>query len=124
MASESICCIKKHESQLEIKDVQPYKSPMYNAARKFISKVQRRLDELIQLGIIEEMPTDFINPLVVVRMNNGDIQICLDATGGQRAHGQGPEAARCHRRVTGGGGANRNVLKARHRQGFLSDKDE
>ena len=44
-------------------------------------KVERKLDELLESGIIEEVPegpTGWVSPLVVIPKADGDIQICVD----------------------------------------------
>ena len=44
-------------------------------------KVERKLDELLESGIIEEVPegpTGWVSPLVVVPKADGDIRICVD----------------------------------------------
>ena len=44
-------------------------------------KVERKLDELLESGIIEEVPegpTGWVSPLVVIPKADGDIRICVD----------------------------------------------
>lgn len=43
-------------------------------------KVEKKLNELEELGIIEKVdgPTEWVNPAVVLPKSNGDIRICID----------------------------------------------
>lgn len=78
---DKIGCIPNFECHIEMKDTRPSKVPFYPVARANIPEVQRQLDELLRLGIIEEAATVFINPLVVVKKSSGEIRTCLDARG-------------------------------------------
>ena len=42
-------------------------------------KVERKLDELLESGIIEEVPEGpTVSPLLLIPMSDGDIRICVD----------------------------------------------
>ena len=44
------------------------------------NKINKKLDELIALDIIEEVhgPAEWISPMVPVLKENGDVRICID----------------------------------------------
>ena len=59
--------------------------PVVQSSRKvpfaWRSKVEKKLEELVDLDIIEpitETPTSWVSPMVVVPKTNGDIRICID----------------------------------------------
>lgn len=79
--SDELGCIKDFECHIEMKDSRRHKGPTYRVAQEFILEVQRQMQELLKLEVIEEAATDFINSLVVARKPNGDVRICLDARG-------------------------------------------
>ena len=68
--------------KLNIDDsVKPVAQPVRRIPFGVREKVERKLDELLESGIIEEVPegpTGWISPLVVVPTSDGDVRICVD----------------------------------------------
>ena len=61
--------------------VQPVAQPMRRLPFGLRDKVDEKLDELLEKGIIEDVPsspTTWLSPLVVVGKPDGDIRICVD----------------------------------------------
>ena len=61
--------------------VKPVAQPVCRIPFGVREKVERKLDELLESGIIEEVPegpTRWISPLVVVPKSDGDVRICVD----------------------------------------------
>ncbi|KAL9953254.1 hypothetical protein ACROYT_G040640 [Oculina patagonica] len=68
------------------KNVKPVAQPVRRLPFGLRGKVDKKLDELLQEDIIEEVPcgpTEWTSPLVVVPKQDGDIRICVDM---RRAH--------------------------------------
>ena len=74
--------LKDYELKLNIDDsVKPVAQPVRRIPFGVREKVERKLDELLESGIIEEVPegpTGWISPLVVVPKSDGDVRICVD----------------------------------------------
>ena len=67
--------------------VQPVAQPLRQIPFSRRQKVTRKLKQLEGQDVIEKVnvPTSWINPLVVVENRNGDIRICLDMRQANRA---------------------------------------
>ena len=74
--------LKDFQLKLHIKDnVKPVAQPVRRLPFGLRDKVDEKLDELLGKDIIEEVshnPTEWVWPLVVVPMTDGDIRICGD----------------------------------------------
>ena len=74
--------LKGYELKLNIDDsVKPVAQPVRRIPFAVREKVERKLDELLESGIIEEVPegpTGWVSPLVVVPKPDGDVRICVD----------------------------------------------
>lgn len=77
----SVGLLKDYELSLHIdENVKPVAQPLRRIPYGLRSKVEKKLDELLSLGIIEEVPdepTPWISPLVVVPKGD-DVRICVD----------------------------------------------
>ena len=73
--------LKDYEFKLNIDDsVKPVAQPVRRIPFGVREKMERKLDELLESGIIEEVPkgpTGWISPLVVVPKSDGDVRICV-----------------------------------------------
>ena len=75
---------KLRDFQLKLhinKNVKPVAQPVRRLPFGLRDKVEKKLDELLQEDIIEEIPcgpTEWTSPLVVVPKPDGDIRICVD----------------------------------------------
>ena len=61
--------------------VKPVAQPVRRIPFGVREKVEKKLDELLTCGIIEEVPegpTSWVSPLVVVPKPDGDVRICVD----------------------------------------------
>ena len=70
--------LKGYELKL---DVKPFAQPVRRIPFGVREKVEKKLDELLTCGIIEEVPegpTSWVSPLVVVPKPDGDVKICVD----------------------------------------------
>nr|XP_058967969.1 uncharacterized protein K02A2.6-like [Pocillopora verrucosa] len=80
--------LKDFQLKLHInKNVKPVAQPVRRLPFGLRDKVDKKLDELLQEDIIEEVPcgpTEWTSPLVVVPKPDGDIRICVDM---RRANG-------------------------------------
>ena len=74
--------LKDYELKLNINNlVKPVTQPVRRIPFGVREKVERKLDELLESGIIEEVPegpTRWVSPLVVISKADGDIRICVD----------------------------------------------
>lgn len=68
--------IKGYKHKIEVKIEKPYRKtyPM-----KHQEEVARQIDEMEKLGVVRKEATDYVNPLVAVTKQDGDIRLCLDA---------------------------------------------
>lgn len=78
--SNELGCYNESKVSLQVK---PGSKPIYFKARQvpfaLKDKIDRELDRLVQLGILEPVSSsDYASPIVPVLKNNGDIRICAD----------------------------------------------
>lgn len=73
---------KGYELKLHIDEsVKPVAQPVCRIPFGLCEKVDKKLDELLELDIIEEVPdgpSGWISPLVVVSKGDGDVRVCVD----------------------------------------------
>ena len=74
--------LKGYELKLHIEDsVKPVAQHVRRIPLGLREKVEKKLDELLELDIIEgvpEGPSGWISPLVVVPKSDGDVRVCVD----------------------------------------------
>ena len=74
--------LKGYELKLQIDDsVKPVAQPVHRILFGLRKKVEKKLEELLQADIFEEVPegpTGWISLLVVVPKNDGDVRVCVD----------------------------------------------
>ena len=74
--------LKVYELKLNVDtSVKPVAQPVRRIPFGVREKVQKKLDELLARGIIEDLPegsTSWISPLVVTTKRDGDVRICVD----------------------------------------------
>ena len=74
--------LKGYELKLHIDEsVKPVAQPVRRIPFGLREKVDKKLDQLLELDIIEEVPdgpSGWISPLVVVPKGDGDIRVCVD----------------------------------------------
>jgi len=74
--------LRDYELKLNIDDpVKPVAQPVRRIPFGVREKVERKLDELLERGIIEEVPegpTGWVSLLVVISKGDGNIRICVD----------------------------------------------
>ena len=74
--------LKNYQLKLHVdKAVQPIAQPVRRLPFGLREKVEKKLDELLEKEITEEVsnaPTTWLSPLVVVPKPDGDIRICVD----------------------------------------------
>ena len=53
---------------------------LFSNHAEYHSKLEKKLDELVKMDIIEKVdgPSQWISPVVVIRTNNGDVRLCID----------------------------------------------
>ena len=74
---------KLKDFQLDIpidQNVKPVAQPMRHVPFSLRDKLEQKLNELVDLDVIEraEGPTPWISPVVIVPKPNGDIRLCVD----------------------------------------------
>ena len=70
---------KNYELNLHIDTtVKPIAQPARKLPFQLRDKVERKLLELVEAYIIEEGPTGWISPLVVIPKSDGDVRLCID----------------------------------------------
>ena len=79
---DGVGCLKNYKVHLHIdKNVTPIAQPVRRLPYGLREKVDTKLDELLNKGIIEQVPdipTTWVSPLVVIPKANGDVRICVD----------------------------------------------
>lgn len=74
--------LKGYELKLNVDiSVKPVAQPVCRIPFGVREKVEKKLDELLACGIIEEVPegpTSWVSPVVVVPKPDGDVRICVD----------------------------------------------
>ena len=74
--------LKNYQLKLHVdKTVQPIVQPVRRLPFGLREKVEKKLDELLEKEIIEEVsnaPTTLLSPLVALPKPDGDIRICVD----------------------------------------------
>ena len=74
--------LKNYQLKLHVdKTVQPIAQPVHRLPFGLREKVEKKLDELLEKEIIEEVsntPTMWLSPLVIIPKPDGDIRICVD----------------------------------------------
>ena len=74
--------LKEYEQELHIEDtVKPVAEHVRRIPFGLREKVNKKLDELLELDIIEEVPegpSGWVSPLVVVPKGDGDVRVCVD----------------------------------------------
>lgn len=79
---EGVGLLKDYDLSLNInEDVKPVAQQVRRIPFGLRDKVDEKLDELLDLGIIEEVPegpTAWVSPLVVVPKKDGDVRVCVD----------------------------------------------
>ena len=74
--------VKGYELKLHIDDtVKPVAQHVRRIPFGLREKVDKKLDELLELDIIEEVPegpSEWVSPLVVVPKGDGDLRVCVD----------------------------------------------
>ena len=74
--------LKGYELKLHINEsVKPVAQPLRRMPFGLWEKVDKKLDQLLELDIIEEVrdgPSGWISPLVVVPKGDGDTKVCMD----------------------------------------------
>ena len=73
--------LKNYELKLHIDEsVKPVAQPVRRIPFGLREKVEKKLDQLLELNIIEEVrdgPSGWISPLVVVSKGDGDVRMCV-----------------------------------------------
>ena len=73
--------LKDRQVKLHIKtDVEPVAQPLRRTPYSLRPKVEEKIDQLLKADIIEpvEVASKWVNPIVIVPKNNGEIRLCLD----------------------------------------------
>lgn len=65
--------------QIRVTDESPYKLKHYPIKPTILPAVQKEIQRMLELGIIEPASSCFVNPMVVVPKKNGSVRVCLDA---------------------------------------------
>ena len=68
--------IVKHE--IKITSQQPIKLAPYSELLHRRDAVKREIEDLLELGIIEESNSPYAAPIVLVKKGSGDIRLCVD----------------------------------------------
>lgn len=69
----------KYEHKIKMKNLKEFRTRNYPIPYKYRKQVKDELIEMERNGIIEKANTPYINPIIVVMKNSGEIRICLDA---------------------------------------------
>lgn len=70
---------EKYMHTFEVKDGRSFKARTYPIPYRYKDQVKQHLKELMEDNIIERSNTQFINPIVIVKKQNNEIRLCLDA---------------------------------------------
>lgn len=68
----------KYKYRLTLKDTNCIVKRSYPVPFKYLKQVDEEIQRMLQLGIIKESKTDFINPMVVVPKGDNKIRLCID----------------------------------------------
>jgi hypothetical protein len=61
-------------------NIKPVAQPLRRTPFHLRSKVEKRINKLIEANIIEpvDVPTPWVNPVVIVPKSNDEIRLCMD----------------------------------------------
>lgn len=69
-----------HEHEIEIvKGIKPIKQRFYSVSPAVLFELNKEIDRMLSLGVIEESKSSWNSPITLVRKSNGKVRLCLDA---------------------------------------------
>ena len=71
--------IKGYLHRINVSDDRPFALKSYPIPFAYRESVQKKIDEMLEHGIIRKEKTAFMNPLLVVKKKDGSVRLCLDA---------------------------------------------
>lgn len=77
--NKSLGCQTLIRHKIETETSPPIIQHQYNYNSKVLEKVHEVIDDWIAQGVIEKSTSAWRNPIVVVKKNDGNIRVCLDA---------------------------------------------
>lgn len=77
--SDSPAKIRGHECQIKVTPGDPIYQRPYPIPMSKLEKMDREIQRMLELGIIEQSTSPWSSPIVGVEKKNGEIRLCLDA---------------------------------------------
>lgn len=68
-----------YEHEIQLHDYTPFYIKSYPIPKRYKDEVKLQINEMLDGGIIEQAPTEYVSPLVVVTKKDGSARVCIDA---------------------------------------------
>lgn len=78
MYNEKPGLINCYQHEILLTDYNFFFERQYPIALSHREEVRRQIEEMENLGIIERSPTQYVNPLLTVVKQNGEIRLCME----------------------------------------------
>uniref|UniRef100_A0A3Q1EX45 Gypsy retrotransposon integrase-like protein 1 n=2 Tax=Acanthochromis polyacanthus TaxID=80966 RepID=A0A3Q1EX45_9TELE len=66
------------EHTIRLKDTRPFRQRPYRVPQKLVGQLQKEIEAMLQLGVIEPSNSEWCSPVVIVYKKDGTLRICID----------------------------------------------
>lgn len=66
------------EHTIRLKDTRPFRQRPYRVPQKLVEQLQKEIEAMLQLGVIEPSNSEWCSPVVIVYKKDGTLRICID----------------------------------------------
>lgn len=71
--------VKNYVFRIQLTDETPFKGRSYPIPVAYQEAISKQIEEMLEEGIIKRATTAYVNPIVIVKKQNGTLRLCLDA---------------------------------------------